>query len=218
MDATAAAKPASIGCGRSGVDRICERKSVAIWSASSIPNTLHANSTIACFLLARCFAWREALTIVQPGTLLRCHREAFRLFWRWQSRPGRPRLPETLQRLITGRAQDNPSWGEERIAAEVLLKLGIRAAVRREGPIELVGRLQEVAPARSGRCRCGRSARPRPLYEMTQSNDCLDRLLFAQVLVRPVFRIGLKVVVVKRNIKRMEHTSWKRCRWRRPRR
>jgi hypothetical protein len=121
---------------------------VSAWSASSIPNTLHANSTIACFLLARCFAWREALTIVQPGTLLRCHREAFRLFWRWQSRPGRPRLPETLQRLITGMAQDNPSWGEERIAAEMLLKLGIRAAVRREGPIELVGRLQEVAPAR----------------------------------------------------------------------
>jgi hypothetical protein len=40
--------------------------------------------------LARCVAWREALTIVRPATLLRWHREGFRLLWRWRSRPGRP--------------------------------------------------------------------------------------------------------------------------------
>jgi putative transposase len=43
---------------------------------------------LALVLLARCFAWREALTIVQPATLLPWHREAFRLFWLWRSRPG----------------------------------------------------------------------------------------------------------------------------------
>ena len=85
---------------------------------------------LALVLLARCFACREALMIVQPGTLLHWHREAFRLFWRWRARPGRPRLPATLQRLITGMARDNPSWGEERIAAELLLKLGIRVSPR----------------------------------------------------------------------------------------
>jgi transposase InsO family protein len=81
-------------------------------------------------LLARCFAWREALTIVQPATLLRWHREAFRLFWRWRSRPGRPRLPPDLQRVIAAMARDNVTWGEERIAAELLLKLGIRVSPR----------------------------------------------------------------------------------------
>ncbi|HSB81796.1 MAG TPA: integrase core domain-containing protein, partial [Candidatus Methylomirabilis sp.] len=80
--------------------------------------------------LARCFAWREALTIVQPATLLRWHREAFRLLWRWRSRPGRPRLPLDAQRLIAAMAQDSPTWGEEQIAAELLLKLGLRVSPR----------------------------------------------------------------------------------------
>jgi transposase InsO family protein len=81
-------------------------------------------------LLARWFAWREALTIVQPATLLRWHRNAFRLVWRWRSRPGRPRLPPELQQLIGAMARDNATWGEERIAAELLLKLGIRVSPR----------------------------------------------------------------------------------------
>jgi len=81
-------------------------------------------------LLARCFSWREALLVVQPTTLLRWHREAFRLFWRWRSRPGRPRLPPDLQRVIAAMARDNVTWGEERIAAELLLTLGIRVSPR----------------------------------------------------------------------------------------
>ena len=64
-------------------------------------------------LLARCFAWREALTIVQPATLLPWHREAFRLLWLWRSRPGRPRLSADMQQLI---------------AAELLLKIGLRVS------------------------------------------------------------------------------------------
>ncbi len=37
--------------------------------------------------------WRTALVIVQPETVLRWHREGFRAYWRWKSRPrgGRPR-------------------------------------------------------------------------------------------------------------------------------
>ncbi len=81
-------------------------------------------------LLARCFAWREALTIGQPATRLRWHRKAFRLFWRWRARPGRPALPAELQRLITGMAHNNPTWGEERIVAKLLLNLRIRGSPR----------------------------------------------------------------------------------------
>ncbi len=81
-------------------------------------------------LLAGCFAWRETLAIVQPATLLRWHREAFRLLWRWRSRPGRPHLPTDLQHLIAAMARSNPTWGEERIAAELLVKLGLRVSPR----------------------------------------------------------------------------------------
>jgi hypothetical protein len=50
------------------------------------------------------------------------HRQGFRLFWRWKSRPGRPPIPAQLRALIRTMAQDNPSRGEERIANELLLK------------------------------------------------------------------------------------------------
>src|SRR5207253_2900226 len=33
-------------------------------------------------------AWRMAVALVQPATVLRWHRAGFRLFWRWRSRPG----------------------------------------------------------------------------------------------------------------------------------
>ena len=82
------------------------------------PRRASAPVRLALVLLARGFAWREALTIVQPATLLRWHRQAFRLLWRWRSRSGRPRLPADLPRLISAMARSNPTWGEERIAAK----------------------------------------------------------------------------------------------------
>ena len=39
-------------------------------------------------LFARCFAWRAALTIVQPAIPIRWHRPAVHLFRRWRSRSG----------------------------------------------------------------------------------------------------------------------------------
>jgi putative transposase len=80
--------------------------------------------------LARWFDWRQALVMVRPSTLVRWHRQGFRLFWRWRSRPGRPPIPPDLQALIRRMARDNPSWGEERIANELLLKLGLRVSPR----------------------------------------------------------------------------------------
>ncbi len=64
---------------------------------------------LALVLLARGFVWREVLTIVQPATLLRWHREMFRLLWRSRSCSGRPRLPAELQRVIAEMARGNPT-------------------------------------------------------------------------------------------------------------
>jgi len=81
--------------------------------------------------LSNLFVWREALAVVKPDPLIRWHRQGFRLFWKWKSKPrGRPRLPAELQKLIVTMADDNPTWGQERIAAELLLKLGIRISPR----------------------------------------------------------------------------------------
>jgi hypothetical protein len=75
--------------------------------------------------------WRRLLTVVKPETLIRWHRKIFRLWWRWKSRaPGRPPLPVEVQLLIATMAAANRTWGEERIAAELLVKLGIRVSPR----------------------------------------------------------------------------------------
>jgi hypothetical protein len=50
--------------------------------------------------LARWFNWRSALSIVTPETFTRWHRQGFRWYWRWRSKPGRPALPKDLQGLI----------------------------------------------------------------------------------------------------------------------
>jgi hypothetical protein len=82
--------------------------------------------------LSRVFDWRAALVVVKPDALIRWHRKGLRLFWRWKSGPvGRPRLPKDLHGLIDKVAAENPTWGEERIANEMKLKLGIRVSPRR---------------------------------------------------------------------------------------
>jgi transposase InsO family protein len=86
---------------------------------------------IALVALSWLVDWRRVLTVVKPDTLVRWHRKGFQLFWRWKSRRrGRPRLPADVRRLIGEMAAANRSWGEQRIASELLLKLGIRVSPR----------------------------------------------------------------------------------------
>jgi transposase InsO family protein len=83
-------------------------------------------------LLARMVrTWKHALYLVQPETLLRWHRELFRVFWRRKSKAHsrKPRLsPDTIT-LIKEMAANNRLWGAERIRGE-LLKLDIRVCKR----------------------------------------------------------------------------------------
>ena len=81
--------------------------------------------------LAHFFDWRSALVIVKPATLIGWHRTAFRRFWRRKSRPvGRPPISADVRQLIRRMALENVTWGEERIADELWLKLQIRVSPR----------------------------------------------------------------------------------------
>jgi putative transposase len=107
------------------------RKQLALYQERQIKPRRPTQATrLALAWLAHWFDWRHALVLVQPATLLRWHRQGFRAFWRWTSCPGRPPIPAELQALIRRMACDNPSWGEERIANELLLKLGLRVSPR----------------------------------------------------------------------------------------
>ena len=116
------------------------RKQLALYLEREVKPRRATDATrLFMVLLSRVFAWQNALVNVKPETFLGWHRKGFRLFWRWKSRPrGRPRVPADLQELIFKMAQENPTWGEERIADELLLKLGFRVSprtVRRYMPI-----------------------------------------------------------------------------------
>jgi putative transposase len=83
-------------------------------------------------LLARMVqTWKQALFLVQPETLLRWHRELFRLFWKHksQAQAKKPRLSPEIIALIKEMAATNRLWGAERIRGE-LLKLDIRVSKR----------------------------------------------------------------------------------------
>jgi putative transposase len=82
-------------------------------------------------LASRLRTWSGALLIVQPETVLRWHRQGFRLFWRRKSTPrARPSpLAMATIELIKQVARDNPLWGAERIRGE-LLKLDLRVSKR----------------------------------------------------------------------------------------
>ena len=69
--------------------------------------------------------WKERIFIVKPNTIIKWHREGFRIYWKWKSKPkgGRPKLSREVINLIKQMANDNPSWGASRIHGE-LLKLG----------------------------------------------------------------------------------------------
>jgi len=78
-------------------------------------------------LASRVHDWKNALLLVKPETLLRWHRQGFRLFWRAKSngQVRKPRISEETIALIQQMAVENRRWGTKRIRGE-LLKLGIR--------------------------------------------------------------------------------------------
>jgi putative transposase len=107
------------------------RKQLAFYQERKVKPRRADNPTrLTLVLLSRWFNWRDALTVVRPKTFVAWHRQGFRHFWRWKSEAGRRPIPVKLQHLICKMARDNPSWGEERIANELLLKLGLRVSPR----------------------------------------------------------------------------------------
>ena len=69
--------------------------------------------------------------MVEPDTVVRWHRSAWRAYWRWKSRrgPGRPHIPAEWQRLILRIATEHPRWGAVRIVGE-LRALGCEVSAR----------------------------------------------------------------------------------------
>ena len=67
----------------------------------------------------------KAILVVKPATVVQWHRQGFRLYWLWRSRPGRRPIGRETRTLIRELCFANPLWGAPRIHGE-LLKLGIK--------------------------------------------------------------------------------------------
>ena len=94
------------------------------------PRRVDPATRVLLAFLSRFRNWRGALVVVRPETIVRWHRAGWRLCWRLKSRPGRPAIPKKLQALIRRMGNENPTWGEERVANELLQKLGIQVSPR----------------------------------------------------------------------------------------
>ena len=73
---------------------------------------------------------KDRIFIVKPETIIKWHRSAFKLYWRWKSKPkgGRPKVSMEVINLIKQMANNNPLWGATRIHEE-LKKLGFDISV-----------------------------------------------------------------------------------------
>jgi transposase InsO family protein len=111
------------------------RKQLALFQERKVkPRRADDSARLLMVILSRMFPWRGSLVNVKADTFIRWHRKGFRLFWRWKSKPsGRPCLPKDLRKLIRQMAAENPTWGEERIANELKVKLTIRVSPRTVG-------------------------------------------------------------------------------------
>lgn len=107
------------------------RKQLAFYQERKIkPRRFDDAARLSMLVLSKFFDWRSALVNVTSDTFTGWHKKAFQLFWRWKSRGGRPRLPRNIQQLIVEMAINNPTWGQERVADELSLKLRILVSPR----------------------------------------------------------------------------------------
>ena len=68
---------------------------------------LDDSDRIFWILIRRLFnEWKEHLVVVKPETVIRWHRQGFRYYWKWKSRPkgGRPSIAPEVVQLIESTA------------------------------------------------------------------------------------------------------------------
>jgi putative transposase len=80
------------------------RQQLAILNRTAKRPSLRVQDRLFWIALSRFWRdWRSALLIIKPETVIKWHRQGFRLYWRWKSkadRLGRPRIDAEIRELI----------------------------------------------------------------------------------------------------------------------
>jgi hypothetical protein len=102
------------------------RQQLAAYQRAEKRPRLQPGDRLFWVLLRRCWSdWTRSLVVVKPATVVGWHRRGFRALWRQKSNPGRPRIPKRHIAVIKRISGEHPEWGEDKIAEELAVKLGI---------------------------------------------------------------------------------------------
>ena len=158
------------------------------------PRRMDPVTRMSLAVFSRLCDWRQAVVNVRPSTMVRWHRLGWRIFWRWTCKAGRPPIPLELRVLIRRMATENPLWGEERIADELLVKLGIRVSPK------TVRKYMPKRPPRQPR-----GDRRWSTFLKNHAKAILARDFF--VIVTATFRMLYVFVVIEHGTRRLRHVN-----------
>ncbi len=158
------------------------------------PRLTAADRGLLVLLASQLRTWADALVIVRPETVLRWHRQGFRLVWRRKSRAATcvSRLPRETIDLIQQMGRENRLWGADRIRGE-LLKLDIRVSKR-----TIQRSLRRVRPPR-------RTGQPWTTFLRNHAGDiwACDFLPVTDLLFRPLYAF----VIIALDTRRVVHVG-----------
>jgi len=119
--------------GNLAAENIALRQQLIVLKRKQKRPVLKERARLFWVLLSRIWpGWRDVVYIVQPDTVVRWHKRAFKLYWRRKSergKRGRPSTDPEIRSIVLKMAEENPLWGAPTIHGE-LLKLGINISER----------------------------------------------------------------------------------------
>src|SRR5215813_9136551 len=128
-------------------ENLALRQQLAVLNRKIHRPQLHRRDRFLWVILSRLWKnWREVLILVKPETVIKWHRQGFKLYWRWKSKApvGRPMIDKESRELIRKMSRENPLWGVPRLQAELRL-LGYDLAESTVAKYRVRGRNVSVA-------------------------------------------------------------------------
>jgi len=107
------------------------RQQLAVYKRKAKKPQLRNRDRLFWSLLSKVWSdWISELVLVKPETVIRWRKRKFRQFWRTMShgRSGRPPISNEHINFIRRISSDHPEYGEDRIALELEVKVGIHHA------------------------------------------------------------------------------------------
>jgi putative transposase len=116
------------------LENLALRQQLAVLAAKHPRPQIGAPDRLFWVVLRRFWpGWKRSLVLVQSETVVRWHREGFRLYWKWISRKhpvvGRKPTSKELRDLIFRMVAENCTWGAPRIHGELRM-LGFEISER----------------------------------------------------------------------------------------